>query len=149
MKILNVIADHSKFTCTVLLSERSPHFKDVANWCAKHSSITHIAFTNKMAEMMLTHDIAIGAPGSTSWERACLGLPNVLVPLAENQNEICQQLVECGASLTVDITEIETKLLSSLNRLVNNWSVYSEANLRLCDGLGTQRVIEKILGNIR
>ena len=38
-----------------------------------------------MAELFLTADIGIGASGSTTWERCCLGLPSILMALAANQ----------------------------------------------------------------
>ncbi len=38
-----------------------------------------------MAQLMADSDLAIGAAGATSWERCCLGLPTVMVVLADNQ----------------------------------------------------------------
>jgi UDP-2,4-diacetamido-2,4,6-trideoxy-beta-L-altropyranose hydrolase len=38
-----------------------------------------------MAELMLLCDMAIGAGGSTVWERCFLGLPSIVIAVAENQ----------------------------------------------------------------
>ncbi len=38
-----------------------------------------------MAELMRDADLAIGAAGTTSWERCCLGLPSLIFILAANQ----------------------------------------------------------------
>jgi len=57
--------------------------------------------------------VAIGAPGTTSWERACLGLPSIIVPLAENQRETSNQLVKHGAVLCVNVEEIEAQFTQS------------------------------------
>lgn len=38
-----------------------------------------------MAQLMADSDLAIGAAGATSWERCCLGLPTVMLVLADNQ----------------------------------------------------------------
>jgi UDP-2,4-diacetamido-2,4,6-trideoxy-beta-L-altropyranose hydrolase len=38
-----------------------------------------------MARLMVQADLAIGACGTTVWERACLGLPSVCAVLADNQ----------------------------------------------------------------
>ena len=46
-----------------------------------------------MADFMLNADLAISAGGiSESWERACLGLPTLLVTLADNQKLIATNL---------------------------------------------------------
>ena len=45
-----------------------------------------------MASLMADTDLAIGAAGSTSWERCCLGLPVLMVVLAENQREAAASL---------------------------------------------------------
>ncbi|PMK74238.1 UDP-2,4-diacetamido-2,4,6-trideoxy-beta-L-altropyranose hydrolase [Vibrio breoganii] len=146
LKILKSLEALNELKCTVLLSERSPHFEEVRDWCGEKSQFTHIAFTNDMPSMMLNHDIAIGAPGSTSWERACLGLPNVIVPLADNQHEICRELVKAGAAVKVDIEDIEVRLPSAVSQVLENWDDYVQKNLLLCDGRGVERVVDKIMG---
>ena len=84
---------------TVLVSTQSPYFSEVEIFVNKHKNIfTLLGFVDNMAELMLKHTLAIGAPGTTSWERACLGLPSIIVPLAENQKMVCQQLTESGVA---------------------------------------------------
>lgn len=41
-----------------------------------------------MVQLMYDADVAIGAAGSSVWERCCLGLPQVVMQAAENQSEI-------------------------------------------------------------
>jgi UDP-2,4-diacetamido-2,4,6-trideoxy-beta-L-altropyranose hydrolase len=55
-----------------------------------------------MAERMCLADFSIGAAGSTSWERCCLGLPTVIVFLADNQASGGKALEAAGAALTID-----------------------------------------------
>ncbi|EGR1102416.1 UDP-2,4-diacetamido-2,4,6-trideoxy-beta-L-altropyranose hydrolase [Vibrio cholerae] len=134
---------------TVLLSSRAPHFHKVKAWCALYSQVTHQEFVEDMASLMLAHDVAIGAPGTTSWERACLGLPSIIVPLAENQQLICQQLVKRHAALQVDIDVIPQRLADEYQKLLKQWSQIKDTNLALCDGRGARRVvfeIEQLLG---
>lgn len=45
-----------------------------------------------MAAHMSTCDVAIGAPGSATWERACVGLASAIVATAENQLPILHVL---------------------------------------------------------
>jgi UDP-2,4-diacetamido-2,4,6-trideoxy-beta-L-altropyranose hydrolase len=57
-----------------------------------------VANVSDMARRMAEADLAIGAAGSTSWERCCLGLPTLMVVLADNQKEVASYLNELGAA---------------------------------------------------
>lgn len=130
---------------TVLLSKRSPHYETLRAFCQTRSEwVTHIEFTHTMPELMLEHDVSIGAPGSTSWERACLGLPSIVVPLAENQQQICTVLASVGAVLPVELDHINNELLPAYHHMLANWTQFQEVNLRLCDGLGSLRVVQHL-----
>ena len=132
---------------TVLLSPRAPHYDVVKAWCDDHMNVVHYDFVKEMAPLMREHDLAIGAPGTTSWERACLGLPNIVIPIAENQKSICQALLAHQAVLLVQLPDIENELLLAVHHLLNNYNAFADANLRLCDGKGLQRVINAIIAS--
>ncbi|CAE6881393.1 Spore coat polysaccharide biosynthesis protein [Vibrio sp. B1REV9] len=144
LKVLESLCCHINADFTVLLSPRAPHFQQVNAWCLTQPNVRHQEFVSDMASVMLEHDIAIGAPGTTSWERACLGLPNIIVPLAENQQLICEQLVKHNAAIHVDIKDIPSTLHGAFLKVIEEWSQFREANLALCDGRGVRRVIFEI-----
>lgn len=144
LRVLESLCCHVNANFTVLLSPRAPHFQQVNEWCLTHPNVRHQEFVFDMASLMLEHDIAIGAPGTTSWERACLGLPNIIVPLAENQQLICEQLIKHDAAVLVDIKDIPSKLHSAFLKVIEEWSQFKEANLALCDGRGARRVVFEI-----
>ena len=149
LKVLETLVPqvHAKFT--VLLSPRAPHYKEVTRWCASQPHVAHLDFVSDMASLMLEHDVAVGAPGTTSWERACLGLPNLIIPLADNQKLISQQLIQRKAAIKVEIEDISTELVSAYTALIENWCQTKQANLALCDGRGVRRVafaIDQLLG---
>jgi UDP-2,4-diacetamido-2,4,6-trideoxy-beta-L-altropyranose hydrolase len=132
---------------TVLLSPKAPHYNSVKNFSQLHSDwVTHIDFVDNMAAIMLKNSVAIGAPGSTSWERACLGIPSIIVPLAENQKTISQNLVRVQAVLKVNLNDISTHCVDAYHQLLKTWDEYHKINLQLCDGLGLHRVVHKING---
>lgn len=56
----------------------------------QHSSLP------SMAPLMASADAAIGAGGTTTWERLCLGLPSITYALAANQEEYSQVLADRG-----------------------------------------------------
>jgi UDP-2,4-diacetamido-2,4,6-trideoxy-beta-L-altropyranose hydrolase len=102
-----------------------------------------------MARLMTNADIAIGAGGTSSWERCCLGLPTVLAVLADNQRVIAEKLGEAGAvRLALGATE---DLVAEITRKVMELSNDASARRRMTgaaamivDGLGVTRVAEAI-----
>lgn len=141
LKVLQALYPHVDANFTVLSSSRAPHYQEVQAWCLSHPNVTYLEFVADMASLMLNHDIAIGAPGTTSWERACLGLPNIIVPLADNQQMVCEQLVKHHAAIKVRLEDIPKYLLHEYKTTLNKWDVFKCANLALCDGRGVKRVV--------
>ena len=97
-----------------------------------------------MAERMTWADLAIGAAGSTSWERCCLGVPTLMVVLAENQKGIAQALHQAGAAYNVGEAD-------SLDHLRDIWpeiirpaplAQMSHIASHLVDGRGVARLVE-------
>ena len=140
LMVLKSLVGKVEATFTVLLSPRAPHYQKVVAWCAEYDSITHCDFSDNMASLMTDHDVAIGAPGTTSWERACLGLPSIIIPLAENQKEITVQLVKHKAAIALTLNDIHQYIVSAFQKLLREWAAYHRTNMALCDGKGAQRV---------
>jgi UDP-2,4-diacetamido-2,4,6-trideoxy-beta-L-altropyranose hydrolase len=55
-----------------------------------------------MAKLMYEADLAIGAAGSSVWERCCLGLPQVLIVIANNQKQIYENLINSAFCYSTD-----------------------------------------------
>lgn len=144
LKIMKVLTAIPNTNVTVLLSPRAPHYESVSLYCKKNPHITHIDFSENVASLMLEHDIAIGAPGSTSWERACLGLPSIIIPIADNQIEIAEKIAKAGAAITLSIENIEFEFAKKIKLLIDNWLEYRVANFKITDGLGAFRVAYEI-----
>jgi UDP-2,4-diacetamido-2,4,6-trideoxy-beta-L-altropyranose hydrolase len=126
---------------TVLLGPNAPHYADVKAFCAEQTTwITHFDFVEEMAKAMMAHDLVIGAPGTSSWERACLGVPNIVVPLADNQSEICRALMAAQATLCVELGDISAQLTTAVADVLKEREALRDANFALCDGLGVFRV---------
>lgn len=128
---------------TALLSQKAPNYQSVKQFCTQNSGwIKHIDFVENMAELMVQHHIAIGAPGTTSWERACLGLPSIIIPLADNQKMVTEQLVKAGAAIQVSLSDISSQLRNAYQTVIKEWDRLRLTNLSLCDGLGVFRVTQ-------
>lgn len=146
LEVLKALATVKKpHPTTVLLSQRAPHYSAIKRFAEKHPDwVKHIEFVDNMASFMSQFSLAIGAPGSTSWERACLGIPSILVPIADNQNDISKALVNAKAVKLIKLEDISNQLISTIEYLVKYWQYYSKQNLALCDGMGVKRVTQTL-----
>jgi spore coat polysaccharide biosynthesis predicted glycosyltransferase SpsG len=103
-----------------------------------------------MATLTADADIAIGAGGSSVWERAVVGLPSVTVILAENQRGMIEHMADAGFTRGLDAAspDFEARLVEAWNRLLNDaalrWRL-TERSADLCDGHGAARVAEAVL----
>lgn len=140
-----LLNEEKRLPVTVLLSQRSPNYEQVKSFALKHGEwVEHIEFVDDMPALMSQYSIMIGAPGSTSWERACLGIPSIIVPIADNQNTIAQQLEQANAVKVVGLNDITADLSSALQEIMTQWESYSRHNFALCDGLGCKRTIQQL-----
>jgi UDP-2,4-diacetamido-2,4,6-trideoxy-beta-L-altropyranose hydrolase len=102
-----------------------------------------------MAELMSRADLAIGAGGTTTWERCCMGLPTLLVAVAENQVPISKAVQKAGAGKylgTVDEVTLE-HLTAELQNIINSpdsMQLMGQCAAALVDGHGTTRVVEAL-----
>jgi len=108
----------------------------------------HVQVEN-MAEFMANADLAIGASGTATWERCCLGLPSVLVSIALNQVEIGEGVgshscaIYLGKSGETDPEDIRRALVRIIGDPEEAVRIGRNAAL-LVDGLGTTRVWERM-----
>jgi UDP-2,4-diacetamido-2,4,6-trideoxy-beta-L-altropyranose hydrolase len=98
-----------------------------------------------MAECMSSCDVAIGAPGMATWERACLGLPAAYIAVSENQVPVLEELAMRGLCLFFGVDHAITdgyftnafeSFLGDHARLV----AMRERGMSAIDGLGGERV---------
>lgn len=137
--------DLPELSVTVVLGQRSPNYEAVSLFCDEKSAFTHVEFTRDMAGLLSKHNIAIGAPGTSAWERACLGIPSLVIPIAKNQLDNGEALSRSGAALLVTLTNIKTEFKSKFYQLLDCWVDYRAASLKLVDGLGAGRVSNEIV----
>ncbi len=94
-----------------------------------------------MAEIMSNSDIAIGAAGSTTWERCCLGLPTIQIVIAKNQQFLAETLACRNIVKLVKEVKETTCLLENSSKWMKG---VSNSALEICDGMGTYKVFNKM-----
>lgn len=103
-----------------------------------------------VAKLMASADLAIGAAGSMTWERCCLGLTALVLAVAPNQVEIARSVAAVGAAVylgtPVEVTSaaISDRLQSLLNAPAEVKTI-SDAARTLVDGEGTRRVADAMV----
>jgi UDP-2,4-diacetamido-2,4,6-trideoxy-beta-L-altropyranose hydrolase len=128
----------------VVMGGLTPHLESVKSKVNALPYKTEVKVdVDNMAEIMANSDIAIGAAGSTTWERCCLGLPTIQVVIAENQNTIAESLARNNAiKLLQDIKELSRTISD-----VTSWMTsVSDIARQISDGSGVMRVVNVIIG---
>lgn len=132
----------------VVIGAQHPSRKQIETECARHGFDCHVQ-TDRMAELMAAADLAIGAGGSACWERCCLGLPALLVALADNQINIAKALDLFGACDYIGTFKtVNTSIMrNKTEKLLHNQSQTEKLSRKaylLVDGLGVDRVCEEM-----
>jgi len=136
-----------------ILGPASPHVDAVRsmNFGGRRAHV-HVG-TSGMAELMREADVFVGAGGSTTWERFCLGLPSLVLTVAENQVPTAQHLGKRGAidyiGRAADLDD--AGLRAALSRFMADQegrSKMADLGMRLVDGRGTERVADALLANV-
>jgi UDP-2,4-diacetamido-2,4,6-trideoxy-beta-L-altropyranose hydrolase len=119
------------------LAKRRPH------------RVTVVRSPQSLAELMASADLAVSAAGSTVWELCHLGLPAILVAVAENQLPGARELgrrgifAYLGHIQNVEATELASEIRALL-RSQERRKAMSEMGRNLVDGRGCKRVLNAL-----
>ena len=104
--------------------------------------------TPHMAELMTQADLAVTSGGSVSWEKCTLGLPSLVTIVGDNQSLIAHEMAAAGAQLLLGRAEAISAedYACALDGLDTGMLAAMSAKARvICDGQGTQRVLDHLL----
>lgn len=88
MKVLKAIFMlEENLTVDVVVGKSNPFKTMIKEWCNFHNGYNYHEQIDYIAKLMYQADLAIGAGGTTTWERCYLGLPSIVIAIAENQIE--------------------------------------------------------------
>ncbi len=148
LEALNAVTARTPFHVDVLVGAAYP-FLDKLNRDAEayRFSMTIHSNVSDVTPLLASADLAIGAAGSSTWERCRLGVPTVNVVIAENQMTIARNLTQAGAVVplndlwTQTADAIASDILQLLFDEVAPRQRLSQRAREICDGEGVARVV--------
>jgi UDP-2,4-diacetamido-2,4,6-trideoxy-beta-L-altropyranose hydrolase len=143
------LAEHD-WTATVVAGQSNPRARLLEQRCAGMQNVRFIMHTEQMAQLMLEADLAIGAGGSSTWERCCLGLPSLVITVAGNQEALTEAAASAGVvrwlgpSSAVGPGHIRDAVLT-LGRNPAEMHQMSARAMGLVDGRGAERIAKELV----
>ena len=112
--------------------------------------ITVLNDVTNVPEIMSAADVAISAAGSTCWELCAMGLPSLLMDIADNQTNLAKELDRRGCAIRLgDRMVPEERIADQFKELVASYELrqsLSQRSRELVDGDGAMRVISVLRG---
>lgn len=135
----------------VLLAGANPRQEDIRRWVQEEGSNTRLIMNaTQTAPIMESADLAVMAGGMTVFETAALGIPALILQIAENQKMIAAAWQQSGYA--VDLGPLEDLhaevLMQKVSDMMNNMELrraMSMAGRSVVDGLGAGRVARAFL----
>lgn len=136
-------------TCiTVVMGASAPWLEQVHAAARQMPWQTEVLVNiSDMAERMAQSDLAIGAAGSTAWERCSLGLPTLMVVLADNQRPGAMALQNAGAAALIGgIDDIAKQLPVAFEKFFQEdvLAAMSKAARLVTSGCGAALVVRQM-----
>lgn len=143
----------NEFIFSIVLSSLAPRLQDL---CALLDSISSNLTTEllldavNMSVLYLNSHCCIGAAGSSSWERASIGLPTAQFPIVDNQQNIQNSLSSHGAIFNLDIPtspQFSSQIFEFLDSALNVRSDFldlSSSSLSLGIRSGASNVVKMV-----
>jgi UDP-2,4-diacetamido-2,4,6-trideoxy-beta-L-altropyranose hydrolase len=150
--ILQVLAScklPEKATITVVLGPHAPHIANVRQLAKMMPWSTKVLINvEDMAALMEDCDLAIGAGGSSALERCCVGLPSIIIPIADNQIAGAEALAASGGAMLASLdpsTQISLKNVITQFLTGEALQSASMACASITDGSGTKTLAALML----
>ncbi|WP_281915839.1 UDP-2,4-diacetamido-2,4,6-trideoxy-beta-L-altropyranose hydrolase [Caldimonas thermodepolymerans] len=143
-------SDLPEGTCvSVVMGRTAPWIGQVRRRAGQARHATRVLVdVQDMAGLMADSDVAVGAAGSTAWERCCLGLPTLMLVLADNQRAVAAALDSAGAAVALGAPATGLPRLAGVLQRLRSPEVLLAMVDRasaVTDGQGAARVMQAML----
>jgi len=147
-RVLHVILAKRELEVTVVVGGSNPHRRELRTLAGKHRGTVHLVENaSNMPELIADADVAVAGAGTTSLEMCFLGLPAVLIVLADNQRAVAEELGRRGVAIHLAegaTASVLAEHLASLLASPDRRKAMSEMGRKLVDGRGAERVAAKL-----
>jgi UDP-2,4-diacetamido-2,4,6-trideoxy-beta-L-altropyranose hydrolase len=146
--VIQALAGSEDLEIVVVVGGSNPHLETLQSKIQiPRSRISLVVDATNMPELMAWADVAIAAGGSTSWELAFMGLPSLVLTIADNQIAISTALESRGLSITLASPNQQSSrsLSPAIQAILSNHEQRSCMNTlgrHLVDGCGSGRVVQ-------
>ena len=155
LKIIEALKliDEPDISVKIIVGPANPHQKTLSNAIGSAHFETELLINPpNMPELMAWADMAISAGGSTCWELAFMGVPSIVLILAENQAAVAEYLLNKKAVLNLGIfAECSKEHISDACKTLIGSSIartsLSQQSTTLINGHGPNHVIKSMNSN--
>jgi UDP-2,4-diacetamido-2,4,6-trideoxy-beta-L-altropyranose hydrolase len=143
IKILNM----KDLNVDVVIWNINPHKEKIKQICTTMPNTKFYSNVDNIGELMSKADLAIGAGGTTTWERCCLGLPSIVSTVSRNQNELTKTIAKKNCVVNLGNCEGLTPVdYSNAIKNMNDKIICNMSSdcMKIVDGNGCYRVAEII-----
>ncbi len=153
-KAVEAVLGLNDISADVIVGRSNPNASTIMEMCNRSDRIECHQGVDNVAKLMATADLAIGAAGTTTWERCSVGLPTLLISIANNQTELAQFVQEAGFAHCLGLARDVTpeQIAGSIRRLMTSPEVVrsmSHRAMELVDGQGCARVAAQMKQKMR
>jgi UDP-2,4-diacetamido-2,4,6-trideoxy-beta-L-altropyranose hydrolase len=149
VKAIEAVSGVEGLELRVIVGGVNPYLDEIRHRANRLRNISVVHETDQMALEMATADFAIAGSGSTSWELAFMGLPALLIGLADNQEPLARGLDAAGAAIDLGRgdgldPDVLRQEVESLRDDGPRRRTMSDIGRRLLDGHGAERVADAL-----
>ena len=141
--------EFSQIYADVVIGAANPYRAAISNAVKQRPQTTLHVQVGTIAELMAKADLALCAGGTTTWERFCLGLPSLVVTIADNQVPFTRDLHQdgllrwLGTSQEVNTHTLRKRVMQALQDNDRNLQE-AKKGMKFVDGNGAKKVAEII-----
>ena len=145
-RVAEAILSEREFEGIVVVGGSNPHLPELRALVRDEPAVRLLENVGNMAELMAWADVAVAGAGTTCWEMCFLGLPALLIVLADHQKLVAQQLSSQGVSVNLGRGAALTKkvIADQLRNVACSQELRREMSARartLVYGRGAERVV--------
>jgi len=153
--LIGLLQFDNTFDVNVIVGGVYRHYDALTKLASNHHNVTIFQQANNIELHLANSFLAIGAVGTMTWERCCLGVPSIVASIANNQLTVAKYLDKMqyhnyiGHSDQIDADDYANAVKNLMNDTNQLFNQHERVSL-LIDGLGAKRVVSrmrKVSGN--